>query len=146
MFLASYRYTEAGAYRIAEAEREKPRREALIEVSRRWEEQQARKRQAEEARLRRLADSAAERRRQMSDDRPSIFVLRDIIDLVARMHGARYVDVMGDSREDRIVTARQAAICAVAYKRPDMSLPRLGRLFGRDHTTILYTLRVRGFR
>lgn len=35
------------------------------------------------------------------------------------------------------------AACALAY--PNLSLPRLGHIFHRDHTTILYALRATGF-
>lgn len=77
---------------------------------------------------------------------------RRIIDLMARMHGATYADVLGRSRRrERIIPARQAAICAVkeweTINGRAISMPLLGRLFGgRDHTTILHAMRKRGYR
>lgn len=67
--------------------------------------------------------------------------LRRIIELVARMHGATYAEVIGKSRKVRIVHARVAAIGAIKNIRPCMSLPAMGKLFGgRDHTTVLWAL------
>lgn len=74
--------------------------------------------------------------------------LRRIIELVARMHGATYAEVISKTRKRRVVWARVAAIGAVKNIRPGIkderrgiSLPALGRLFGnRDHTTILWAL------
>jgi chromosomal replication initiation ATPase DnaA len=66
--------------------------------------------------------------------------LQRIIDLVARMHGVSFAAVMGKSRRRHVVLARFAAICAVKEIRPCMTLPTLGRLFGRDHTSILNAL------
>lgn len=77
---------------------------------------------------------------------------RRIIDLMARMHGVTYADVLGRSRRrERIIPARQAAICAVkeweTINGRLMSLPQLGRLFGgRDHTTVLHAMQKRGYR
>lgn len=71
--------------------------------------------------------------------------LKRIIDLVARMHGATYGEVLGARRTHRICHARQAAVCAIKEAYPGYSLPQIGRLFGgKDHTTILHTLRRRG--
>lgn len=76
---------------------------------------------------------------------------RRIIDLMARMHGVTYADVLGRSRRrERIIPARQAAICAVkeweTINGRAISMPLLGRLFGgRDHTTILHAMQKRGY-
>jgi len=67
--------------------------------------------------------------------------LRRIIELVARLHGCTYAEVIAKTRKRRVVWARVAAIGAIRNVRPSMSLPALGRLFGkRDHTTILWAL------
>jgi hypothetical protein len=51
-------------------------------------------------------------------------------------------EVKGTRRQRHIVRPRQLAIYAVYLKRPDLSLPHIGRLFGgRDHTTILHAVR-----
>ncbi|PWJ80620.1 DnaA-like protein [Pseudaminobacter salicylatoxidans] len=72
--------------------------------------------------------------------------LMRIIDLVARMHGARGDEIFSAAKSNRVAYARQAAICAVKVARPDMTLMHVGRVFGRDHTTILSAMRKRGFR
>lgn len=67
--------------------------------------------------------------------------LRRIIELVARMHGCTYAQVIGKRRHHHIITARVAAMGAIKNVRPCMSLPAMGRLFGgRDHTTCLHAL------
>jgi chromosomal replication initiation ATPase DnaA len=68
-----------------------------------------------------------------------------MIDLVARMHGCSYDEVMGQASRRYIVEARHAAYAAVKTKRPDYSLPMIGRIFDRHHTSILYGLKRRGF-
>lgn len=70
-----------------------------------------------------------------------------IIDLVARMHGATFSEVMGKSRAKRIVLGRHAAVCAVKQAYPCQSLPHIARKFGyTDHAIICHALRKRGFR
>lgn len=69
-----------------------------------------------------------------------------IIDLVARMHGVTYFDVMSEDRTVRVVLARYAAICAVKTLRRTLTLGQVGKLFRRDHTSILSAYRQRGFR
>lgn len=72
--------------------------------------------------------------------------LERVIDLVVRMHGCTLEEVMSKSRQRHHVLARYAAICAIQEIRPCLSLPGLGRLFSKDHTTILHALHKRGFR
>lgn len=67
-----------------------------------------------------------------------------IIAQVAAEHGRTVADILGVSRLRVIVEARHDAIAAVHVAHPKMSLPRLGRIFGRDHTTILHVLRRKG--
>jgi chromosomal replication initiation ATPase DnaA len=54
--------------------------------------------------------------------------------------------VLGPSRARPLVQARFDAVAAVKMAYPGMSLPMLGRLFKRDHTTLLHALKVRGLR
>lgn len=70
----------------------------------------------------------------------------DIIDKVARMHGTTLRAVMSKNRSNKIAHARQACICAVKETHPVMSLPQIGRIFGIDHTTVLHSLRKRGYK
>jgi chromosomal replication initiation ATPase DnaA len=72
--------------------------------------------------------------------------LRDIIDKVARMHGSTFRAVMSKGRTDKIAHARQACICAVKEARPTMSLPQVGRVFGIDHSSVLHSLKKRGYK
>lgn len=66
---------------------------------------------------------------------------KEIIAQVAAIYGIPVSDIMGRRRNIAIVEARHAAIKAVADRRPDLSLPQIGRYFGnRDHTTILHAI------
>jgi hypothetical protein len=72
--------------------------------------------------------------------------VRAIITKVAEQHSLTYRDILGPARFKNIVEARMDAIVAVHLAKPDLSLCQLGRLFNRDHTTILWTLRKWGLR
>jgi chromosomal replication initiator protein len=61
-----------------------------------------------------------------------------VVEAVARDFGLTINDIMGRSRNRYIVTARMVAVCMVHIAWPEMSYPDLGRLFCRDHTTILH--------
>lgn len=65
----------------------------------------------------------------------------DIIKDVAMKHGMTVAIIRGPSRSRSIVTARHDAMAKVHIARPDLSLPALGRIFHRDHTTLLHALR-----
>ncbi len=71
---------------------------------------------------------------------------RRIVEMVARMHGVGYADIMSKARTDRISHARQAAVCAVKEAFPVWSLNQIGRLFGIDHTSVLHAYQKRGYR
>ena len=64
-----------------------------------------------------------------------------IIRHVANLYGVSYGDIIGPRRSREIVAARHVAVRAVADARPDMSLPMMGRVFKRDHTTLLAALK-----
>lgn len=84
---------------------------------------------------------------------------RMVISRVAAWHDLMPDEIVASTRSRRIVEARMDAIAAVyanctvgrseddgTITRRPMSLPELGRIFGnRDHTTILHSLRKRGF-
>lgn len=74
---------------------------------------------------------------------------RLIISLVARMHRSTYAWVLSPSRKPKHVTARQAALCAVAefnaISGHDMTLNKLGSLANRDHSTVVAAFRKRGY-
>lgn len=71
---------------------------------------------------------------------------RDIISRVAAAHGYTLAQIIGPRLEKKLVHARFDAVKAVAEGRPDMSLPQIGRVFNRDHTSILHALNKRGGR
>lgn len=65
--------------------------------------------------------------------------LRYHAQVVADVHNLNIRDLLGPGRERRVVKAR-----AELYKHArDMGLsyPRIGKIFGRDHTTILHSMR-----
>ena len=64
-----------------------------------------------------------------------------VIRRVADAYEVSVDDLLSRRRDGVLVMARRAAIVAVYQAFPD-SLPMLGRLFDRDHTTILHHLRV----
>ena len=66
-----------------------------------------------------------------------------LIRAVARRHGVTVREIMGRRALSHLVAARRAAIVAIYDNFPD-SLPQIGRLFGRDHTTILHHVRAAG--
>lgn len=66
---------------------------------------------------------------------------RSIIAKIAYDHRMTVEMVTGPSRNKEFVEVRHKAIRAVADARPDLSLPQIGRIFKRDHTTILHVLR-----
>lgn len=75
---------------------------------------------------------------------------RRIIDLVARMHKVSFDQVLSLTKRRKISNARMAAICAVKewenQAGRELSLPQIGRIFGRDHTTVLHAMQKRGYR
>lgn len=67
---------------------------------------------------------------------------RSIIERVSRATGIPYAEIVGASRSRPIAEARMIAMYEVRKRRPDFSLPQIGRIFGgRDHTTVLHAVR-----
>lgn len=63
--------------------------------------------------------------------------LLDIVSTVAAKHDVSLSEVMGRSRLQRFIFARQDAYWALRHEA-GLSFPQIGRFFGRDHTTIIY--------
>lgn len=63
-----------------------------------------------------------------------------IVKLVSLKHGLTTKEVLGQDRFVRIVAARHESIWMIHTHCPWLSMPEIGRIFGRDHTTILYTI------
>lgn len=65
---------------------------------------------------------------------------RNIIALVALKSGLRVDDITGPRRGRELVAARHHAIRLINSHCPHLSLPAIGRIFNRDHTSILFAL------
>jgi chromosomal replication initiation ATPase DnaA len=70
-------------------------------------------------------------------------VVMNIMDRVAAEHGLTRADIIGRSRRREVVTARYAAMFAVADHFQQISYPRLARLFKRDHSTVMHAFQTR---
>jgi hypothetical protein len=57
--------------------------------------------------------------------------------IVARHYGVTPRDLLGDSRSEPVVTARQVAMRLVR-EIGEMSFPEIGRAFNRDHSTVMH--------
>lgn len=128
----------------------KEHRKRLAEI----QEQRKRERQALEQEA--LARKAKELREKLVREKTELLVQRfhgfrepntelvtakDIIHRIAAETGVPYRDIIGVRRSHPIIHARFLAIRAVADAKPHMSLPAIGRVFNRDHTSILHALR-----
>lgn len=60
---------------------------------------------------------------------------------VSEDHGVTIEEIDGDNRTLPVLTARLEAIAEVRRVCPKWSIARIGRFFGRDHTTILNALK-----
>lgn len=69
-----------------------------------------------------------------------MITLRLILEAVAEHSGLSEVEIVSDRRTPRTSLARQT-IYALARRLTTMSMPVIGRLMGRDHTTVLYGAR-----
>ena len=67
----------------------------------------------------------------------SITTPAEILDIVCRYYQLTKEDINGSSRVKAIAMARQIAMY-LCREMTDLSLPKIGELFGRDHTTVMY--------
>lgn len=67
-----------------------------------------------------------------------------LVQQVAAKHSVTVDDIMGKSRRRYIVRARQEAMAVIYTEFPMWSLPIIGKYFGRDHTTVLHSVKVMG--
>jgi hypothetical protein len=77
---------------------------------------------------------------------PGPFGAKKIIAHVAQKNGFTSDDILGKVKSSRLVVARWEAIKLVQEMNPKWSLPKIGRIFKRDHTSILHALREMGAR
>ena len=65
---------------------------------------------------------------------------KTIIRDVAREHGVSFEDIMGPSRNRNCVRPRKAAMSRIRAEL-GYSYPQIGRLFNRDHSTVMWATR-----
>lgn len=58
---------------------------------------------------------------------------------IARMHGVEASAMRSPDRTDRVVAARNHAMAVLRFTK-EWSLTRIGRHFGRDHSTVLFAI------
>jgi hypothetical protein len=63
-----------------------------------------------------------------------------VVAAVCAVWNTNVEDLAGPSRARPIVPPRQTAMALIAGRCPRLSLPAIGRLFGRDHSTVIYAL------
>ncbi|MGF6253803.1 helix-turn-helix domain-containing protein [Ensifer sp. LBL] len=67
--------------------------------------------------------------------------VRDIVkDVLLFYPGITWEDVVSVRREKRLIEPRHRCMVAVYEERKDLSMPALGRIFRRDHTTIIHAV------
>ena len=72
------------------------------------------------------------------EPQPPRITVKEIIRAVSKVHKVTPEDIIGERRASHIVLARHHAVALAVRYRPDLSLPRIGQLFGdRDHTTVM---------
>ena len=89
------------------------------------------------------ANIAVEEPRETHDlatDFPRVFRWRKIVKHVADRHGYCPQEILGKHRPDRLVSARLEAYWLVK-EITGMSYPHVGKIFGRDHSTVLYGIK-----
>lgn len=58
----------------------------------------------------------------------------------AFIHGVKPADIMGRSRDWKVVRARRQMM--TRYREAGYTLPRIAAIFGRHHTTVMAAIRV----
>jgi len=138
-------FNPAFVARVQKKRREQARIAAAQEAERKERERQERWNQIVHDRLSKAAE--AEKRMEADNvitlpDAP--ISVRSIIAQVEREHGLSEGSIVSPTRKTAVIKARFEAIARAREARPDLSLPQLGRIFGRDHTTVLHALRKMG--
>ena len=67
-----------------------------------------------------------------------------IIARIAAEHGFTAADILGPRRQVGLVAARHAAVAEVAREHPALTYADIGRIFRRDHSTIINAMRRAG--
>lgn len=67
-----------------------------------------------------------------------------ILEVLDDFPGITYDDIVGKRRARKFVTARHQCMAAIYNQRPDLSLPAIGKVMKRDHTTIIHAVQKLG--
>jgi len=132
MFVASYRNTISGARAImakAAKQEQELSRQDLINLRNRQ------RREAEEAIAKARADMVAAEKRAAGIRHRRSFA--QIERLICKAFQVTRNDLRSERRSKHVVKARQA-LCYWACRLTRLSLPQIGKLIGRDHTTVLH--------
>lgn len=94
-------------------------------------------------------DTEAKRKVRISTAMPYLIThakedAQPIIDEVAMRHGITPFSIIDQDRRPHVLAARREAIAAVHKQFPTWSYPVLGRVFKRDHSTIMWALQCAG--
>lgn len=92
-----------------------------------------------------LSAASAYKRRTPEPSYPGRESVMEIITRIAKSRCVPPAAVLGAKRWKWLVLIRHEAMVEVALKRPDLSLPQIGKAFGRDHTCVLNALKKFGF-
>lgn len=75
----------------------------------------------------------------LNGEKPAAVTADRILSCVAKKYGVTTEDIKGRRRTQDIAMPRHIAIYIIR-KMTDMSLPSIGKIFGRDHTTVMSSL------
>ena len=76
----------------------------------------------------------------MTGGEPVGVTIDRILEKVAKKYGVSTEDIRGSKRTKEIAWARHISIYLIR-KLTDMSLPQIGKIFNRDHTTVINSLK-----
>lgn len=77
---------------------------------------------------------------QVKNIQLSKYDAKSIVEIVAAESGIPSRYILGPLRKVALTRARHLAMCLVYIMRKDFSTPSIGKIFGRDHTTVLSAL------
>ena len=66
-------------------------------------------------------------------------MVEKILKQVSKKHGVSVEDIKSKKKTDSIATARHTSIYIIR-KLTDLSLKEIGRVFGRDHSTVISSI------
>lgn len=155
MFVVAYQNTMRSAK--PKPPKEKPEVRNLVEINRQrreayerrarreaWERAIQAERTKREAKRRKLLERIENVRKALAADVVTVPRRVPVNDLLATFCFENKVTIeqlRAHNRQVALTILRDKAIRLVRDARPDMSLPAIGRVFDRDHTTIIWSLK-----